>query len=178
MKSRLRQEALTKLKALSPDEKVIKDQQLAKAFLASSVYQQSQNLALFLAMPFEIDTDKIIEQALKDGKQVLVPKTFGQGKMIFVVYNPNQLTLSSFGVREPLSETAFPKHAIDLILVPGLVWNEEGYRIGFGGGYYDRYLADFKGQTVSLCYAFQLQAFEAESHDLPVQEVIYELDIC
>ncbi len=178
MKSLLRQEILAKLKALSPEEKAVKDYQLTEAFLASSAYQQSQNLALFLAMPFEIDTDKIIERALKDGKQVLVPKTYGLGKMIFVVYNPKQLTLSSFGVREPLSEIAFPKHAIDLILVPGLIWNAAGYRIGFGGGYYDRYLADFKGQTVSLCYAFQLQAFEAESHDLPVQEVINESNIC
>ncbi|MEY8462231.1 5-formyltetrahydrofolate cyclo-ligase [Streptococcus merionis] len=177
MKKIFRQQILRQLKALSPAEKQLKDCRLTSAFLASKAYQQSQTLALFLAMPFEFDTSAIIQQAQADGKKVLVPKTYGQGRMGFIAYDPDALQVSSFGVREPISDLIVDKEVIDLMLVPGLLWNKEGYRIGYGGGYYDRYLLDFKGQTISLCYAFQQQAFEAEPHDIPVQEVIYESNI-
>ena len=64
---------------------------------------------------------------------------------------------------------------IDLIHVPGLTFTREGYRIGYGGGYYDRYLENFAGQTMSTIYPCQIQTFNPDSHDIPVQEVlIYE----
>lgn len=86
----------------------------------------------------------------------------------FAKYDKENLVRSKFGLLEPKSEIAVEP---DFILVPGLIWNDEGYRIGFGGGYYDRYLANFEGSTASVLYDFQKMDFEAESHDIAVQEL-------
>lgn len=92
--------------------------------------------------------------------------------MIFVPYHPDELQETSFGLREPVCEEEISKSAIDLILLPGIVFNSEGFRIGFGGGYYDRYFTDFKGATVSLIYPFQRVEFVQESHDVAIKEVL------
>lgn len=173
MKKYLRQEMKLRLAELSNQQKSHYDKQLTQDFLKSPQYQKSQTLALFLSMPAEVDTTEILQQALRDGKQVLVPKTYSQGQMAFIPYEADRLHLSAFGVWEPVGDEAVSKEAIDLILVPGLAWNPQGYRIGYGGGFYDRYLKDYKGPTISLAYAFQYQEFKAEPHDVPVQEVYY-----
>lgn len=168
----LRQALISQLKELNPLDKQIRDLRLEDKFLANKIYQESQIVALFLSMPFEVNTEKLIQEGLREGKQILVPRTAPRGQMDFVPYNPDSLGLSSFGILEPTKGCAVDKNTIDLILVPGLAWNKKGYRIGFGGGFYDRYLADFKGRTLSLCYDFQLLDFESECHDVPVEEVI------
>lgn len=176
MKKVIRQKLIDQLKNLDVEEKKIKDQRLSQAFLSSLAYQESQTLALFLAMPFEFDTSEIILQALADGKQVLVPKTFDQGQMCFLPYDPAHLAMSKFGVLEPSQGEPVTKDKIDLILVPGLAWRTDGYRIGFGGGFYDRYLKDFQGHTVSLVYDFQCLDFDIAAYDIAVKEVIDEGD--
>ena len=96
--------------------------------------------------------------------------------MDFVVYHPQQLVKTSFGLLEPQGDLEVVKPSqIDLIHVPGLAFTREGYRIGYGGGYYDRYLEHFAGQSLSTIYPCQVQEFNFENHDIPVQEVlIYE----
>lgn len=93
--------------------------------------------------------------------------------MEFVVYDPQQLVKTSFGLLEPEGElTVVDRSQIDLIHVPGLVFTTEDYRIGYGGGYYDRYLIGYKGHTISTLYPFQIQEFIPDDHDIPVQEVL------
>ena len=95
--------------------------------------------------------------------------------MDFVVYDPQQLVKTSFGLLEPEGElTVIDSCQIDLIHVPGLVFTTEGYRIGYGGGYYDRYLEHFPGHTLSTVYPCQIQDFSPENHDIPVQEVLID----
>ena len=133
---------------------------------------KQQRDALLTQYLLEFDTGLFIRQAQADGKRVLVPKTYPQGRMTFVDYNPNDLELTVFGIWEPRSERAVEKSHIDLIHVPGVAFNKKGYRIGYGGGYYDRYLADFKGMTVSTIYPYQLVDFQPDDCDIPVQEVL------
>ena len=92
--------------------------------------------------------------------------------MIFVDYDPDNLVATSFGLMDPASDMAVEKSEIDLIHVPGVVINAEGYRIGYGAGYYDRYLSDFEGETVSTVYPCQEMDFIPYSHDIAVREVI------
>ena len=126
----------------------------------------------------EVSTADFIKQAQLDGKRVLVPKTYGQGRMIFVDYDESHLRKSSFDLMEPISEEAVDKTEIDLIHVPGVVFNSQGFRIGYGGGYYDRYLADFAGASISSIYSFQKSDFEPDYHDIAVKEVLtYELHL-
>ena len=176
MKAELRKKILQEMKALSQEQKQAMDRGLTERFLHHPFYQEAKNIATYLSFPHEFQTQELIEQALKDGKKVLIPKTYPKGRMEFVVYDPQQLAKTSFGLLEPQGdlEVVDPSQ-IDLIHVPGLAFTKEGYRIGYGGGYYDRYLENFAGQTMSTIYPCQIQDFNSEDHDIAVQEVlIYE----
>ncbi|MGT2846465.1 5-formyltetrahydrofolate cyclo-ligase [Streptococcus massiliensis] len=171
MKKDLRQAVLARMKAMTEPEKKRADAWLTDAFLASSSYKNAKVLATYLSMPHEFDTQRLIERAFSDGKRLLVPKTYGQGRMIFVDYDPQDLQLSRFGLLEPMSEAAVDKSILDLIHVPGVAFNAAHYRIGYGGGYYDRYLADFQGATISTIYSQQEADFLPTKYDVAVKEV-------
>lgn len=176
MKSKLRKQVLHEMRALSQEKKQAMDQALTERFLNYPVYHEAKVVATYLSFPHEFQTQGLIDQVLKDGKKVLIPKTYPKGRMEFVVYDPQQLKKTSFGLLEPQGDLkVVDASQIDLIHVPGLAFTREGYRIGYGGGYYDRYLENFAGQTMSTIYPCQIQTFNPDSHDIPVQEVlIYE----
>ena len=176
MKSELRKQILQEMKSVPQKQKIAMDQALTERFLNHPFYQEAKVFATYLSFPHEFQTQGLIDQALKDGKKVLIPKTYPKGRMEFVVYNPQQLKKTSFGLLEPQGDLeVVDTSRIDLIHVPGLAFTTEGYRIGYGGGYYDRYLENFAGQTMSTIYPCQIQNFNSEDHDIPVQEVlIYE----
>ena len=178
MKKELRQTVLNQIKKLSGKEKEQADSWLTQRLLSSAAYQKAQVIATYLSMPHEVSTAAFIKQAQLDSKRVLVPKTYGQGRMIFVDYDESHLQKSSFGLLEPMSEEAVEKTEIDLIHVPGVVFNSQGFRIGYGGGYYDRYLDDYEGTSVSTIYQVQQEDFTPAQHDVAVKELImYETNL-
>ena len=176
MKAELRKKILQEMKALSQEQKQAMDRALTERFLQHPFYQEAKVIATYLSFPHEFQTQGLIKQALKEGKKVLISKTYPKGRMEFVVYDPKQLAKTSFGLLEPQGDLEVVEPSqIDLIHVPGLAFTTEGYRIGYGGGYYDRYLEHFAGHTMSTIYPCQVQEFNSENHDIPVQEVlIYE----
>ena len=175
MKSELRKQVLHEMKAISQEQKQFIDQALTEQLLQHPFYQEAKVIATYLSFPHEFQTQELIEQALKDGKKVLIPKTYPKGRMDFVVYNPQQLVKTSFGLLEPQGDLeVVDASQIDLIHVPGLAFTTEGYRIGYGGGYYDRYLKHFSGNTLSTVYPCQIRDFIPEDHDIPVQEVLID----
>ncbi|MGT2908003.1 5-formyltetrahydrofolate cyclo-ligase [Streptococcus dentiloxodontae] len=171
-KSDIRQQVLAQLKAQPSERKKITDLRLLAALTALPCYKKARTLATYLAFSHEYDTQLLIEQARRDGKRIVVPKTYPKGQMIFVDYDENDLMETRFGLLEPMSSQAVDKSKIDLIHVPGLAFNAAGYRIGYGAGYYDRYLTDYKGATVSTIYACQRQDFLPDEYDIAVKEVV------
>ena len=175
MKAELRKQVLQEMKTLSQEQKQAMDRALTERFLKHPFYQEAKTIATYLSFPHEFQTQELIEQALKDDKKVLIPKTYPKGRMDFVVYHPQQLVKTSFGLLEPQGDLEVVEPSqIDLIHVPGLAFTTEGYRIGYGGGYYDRYLEHFAGHTMSTIYPCQVQEFNSENHDIPVQEVLID----
>lgn len=175
MKAELRKQVLQEMKALPRQQKQAMVQALTDQFLKHPFYQEAKVIATYLSFPHEFQTQELIEQALKDGKKVLIPKTYPKGRMDFVVYNPQQLVKTSFGLLEPQGNLeVVDASQIDLIHVPGLAFTTEGYRIGYGGGYYDRYLKHFSGHTLSTVYPCQIQDFIPEKYDIPVEEVLID----
>lgn len=175
MKAELRKQVLQEMKAIPREQKQAIDQALTEGLLQHPFYQEANTIATYLSFPHEFQTQELIEQALKDGKKVLIPKTYPKGRMDFVVYNPQQLVKTSFGLLEPQGDLeVVDASQIDLIHVPGLAFTTEGYRIGYGGGYYDRYLKHFTGHTLSTVYPCQIRDFIPEDHDIPVQEVLID----
>ena len=176
MKKGLRKQVLHELKALSKEEKQSMNDWLTEQFLQHTFYKEAKTIATYLSFPHEFQTVRLIEQAQKDGKNILIPKTYPHGKMDFVLYEPEKLERNSFGLLEPQGDfTILEASQIDLIHVPSLAFNTSGYRVGYGGGYYDRYLEHFPGHTISTIYPCQIQNFQPEHYDIPVEEVlIYE----
>ncbi|WP_161979604.1 5-formyltetrahydrofolate cyclo-ligase [Streptococcus sp. S784/96/1] len=173
-KKKLRTTILTMLKSQDREWKSHYDKRLAERLFCLPIYQTATTIAVYLSFDFEYDTTLVIERALADGKRIVIPKTYPKGKMIFVDYDPKTLVTSSFGVPEPESSQEVAKEMIDLVVVPGVVFNDQGYRIGYGAGYYDRYLKDYQGETVSLIYPSQLSYFIPQKYDIPVKGLLYE----
>ena len=126
MKSELRKQVLHEMKAISQEQKQFIDQALTEQLLQHPFYQEAKVIATYLSFPHEFQTQELIEQALKDGKKVLIPKTYPKGRMDFVVYDPQQLVKTSFGLLEPQGDLeVVDVSQIDLIHVPGLAFTTE-----------------------------------------------------
>lgn len=176
MKKILRNKTIAAMKELPQSVKAEADSQLTQRFTQLSAFQKAKTLATYLSMGHEFSTASLIQAALQGGKRVCVPRTYPQGRMEFVEYDPEILEKTRFGLLEPNEQgKVVDKSEIDLIHVPGVVFQSEGYRIGYGAGYYDRYLADYSGKTVSTIYSIQEGEFQPDSFDIAVQEVlVYE----
>lgn len=179
MKKTLRKETIAAMKELPQSVKAEADSQLTQRFIQLPAFQEAQTLATYLSMGHEFSTASLIQAALQSGKRVCVPRTYPQGRMEFVEYDPNILEKTRFGLLEPNEMgKVVDQSEIDLIHVPGVVFQSKGYRIGYGGGYYDRYLADFTGKTVSTIYSIQQGEFQPSAFDVAVQEVlVYEIPL-
>ena len=173
MKKTLRKETIAAMKRLPESVKTQADEQLTQRLLELPAFQEAKTLATYLSFDHEFSTAGLIQVALQGGKRVCVPRTYPQGRMEFVEYDPDILEKTRFGLLEPNEQgKVVDKAEIDLIHVPGLVFQSKGYRIGYGGGYYDRYLADYTGKTVSTIYSIQQKEFQPDVFDQAVQEVL------
>ena len=179
MKKILRNKTIAAMKELPQSVKAEADSQLTQRFIQLPAFQEAKTLATYLSMGHEFSTASLIQAALQLGKRVCVPRTYPQGRMEFVEYDPDIWEKTRFGLLEPNERgQVVDKSEIDLIHVPGLVFQSKGYRIGYGGGYYDRYLADYAGKSVSTIYSIQQKEFQPDVFDQAVQEVlVYEVTL-
>lgn len=147
-----------------------RDEALADAFF-STPYCNFGRIFLYLSTPWEADTSRILERLLRMGKCVLVPKT--EGVDMFAVPYCDDLRKNDFGIREPVSGADMP---CDVALVPLLAFDKRGNRLGYGGGYYDRYFhAHPSVLRVGLAYAGQaVPSVPADAWDVPLQAVVTE----
>ncbi|MFP7171033.1 5-formyltetrahydrofolate cyclo-ligase [Terribacillus sp. 7520-G] len=175
-KDLLRQEALQLLKEMPQTDKLRVEQKLAGFLFGSAVWQEASSVGLTMALSHEWDTTRLIQQAWLEEKKVCVPLTTkNRGMQFFYIESYDQLTNGAFHIKEPVPELCLPasKDEIDLLIVPGLLFTESGYRIGYGGGYYDRYLTDFKNTTLSLASTQQIRrSLPIAPFDLPVDHLL------
>ncbi|RSL34521.1 5-formyltetrahydrofolate cyclo-ligase [Salibacterium salarium] len=150
----------------------------AQLFL-SSIWQHATTIGITMSMPNEMNTRPIIEKGWEQGKHIAVPKV-----------NPSSHTLHFYSLTEfaqtkvkyagisepdPSLTTMIPKEKFDLIIVPGIAFDKDKYRIGYGGGYYDRFLQNIGASTCALLFDFQLyERLPREKHDIPLQRLITE----
>lgn len=175
-KAQLRQAGVQTLKELASNEKVEKERRIHQKLFSSSAFQNAQTIGITLANEFEVATEPVIHYAKQLHKQIVIPKTLPKRQMAFYeLTDETMLERSSFGVLEPTNSRLFLPEQIDLLIVPGLVFTKSGYRIGFGGGYYDRYLQQYPSQTASLVFTEQLNdAWLPESFDQKIQQLFID----
>lgn len=143
----------------------------------NETFIQARTIATTIAHTGEIDTKPIIDYALTIGKDIYVPKTYPKRQMAFAKYQGmDVLEKTKFGVYEPTADAEFiDKATIDLMIVPGLFFRPDGYRVGHGGGFYDIFLADYPGNKISLAFPGMVSdrvTFEIDDFDIPVDEII------
>lgn len=176
-KRALRKAIGTQKRALTAEQIETRSAALAQRLYQTRHYKAARSLYAYLSFNQEVRTEPIIRQAWKDGKRVAVPKIVGRD-MVFIWLDSfdDLLPQGNYGILEPASDGPVADDETALILMPGLAFDAQGHRIGYGGGYYDRYLSAHPGHpTVALCYPFQLfQCLLTEDHDIPVDLVITE----
>ncbi|EKK20704.1 5-formyltetrahydrofolate cyclo-ligase [Fructilactobacillus florum] len=149
---------------------------LLQKVLDSPQWQRAQTIGITLSFGVEIPTQPLITAGQGSGKRMVIPKTGPQRQMEFVVLSSQTgLQRTKFGVLEPVGGTVVSKSQIDLMVVPGIAFClATGQRIGYGGGYFDRYLRDYRQNTIALARPFQVfptQEWRSNRFDIPVHQI-------
>nr|WP_285890068.1 5-formyltetrahydrofolate cyclo-ligase [Halalkalibacter oceani] len=165
------------LEAMSDQDYIRDSRQIAEHLVNSSYWQASQLIALTISRHREVDTYQLINQAWKEKKRVAVPRTNVNEKSMrfYELSSFSQLEKRYSDLMEPLPEACTPvaEEQLDLIIVPGLAFDQSGARLGFGGGFYDRLLARVGTKTVALAFSCQLYPrLLTEAHDQLVDHIV------
>ena len=174
-KKMLRREIREKKRAMSEEQIVHASRNLAEQFMNTRQYKESKTIYGYLPYNQEVRTVPILQQALKDGKRVAVPKVYGDEMRFIYIADFDCLECSEMGIPEPIVDAPIADDRTALVLMPGIAFDSQGHRIGYGGGFYDKFLAaEPDHPTVALCYDFQMfPCLETDAHDIPVDIVLY-----
>ncbi len=183
MKSQLRNEMRERMKAIPPGEAAEKSQAACSLLIAEPVFRNSRTIMIYLSIPGEVDTRDLATQGWKGGKSVLVPKVDWEHKhMDPVVIRSLDAGVREgrYGIPEPVEGEPHPLDEIDLIVVPAVAFDRRGYRLGRGGGYYDRFLAHPQVRAVACGLGFEVQVVDqvpTDSHDHPIDMLVTEKQV-
>lgn len=169
------------LKELSLLERKEMNKEILSRVENTREWKEARTIGITLALPFEVETRDIIKKAWGEGKRVAVPKCFPQTHHMefYHLSSFNELETVQFGIEEPLTTAEkISKEELDVIFVPGVIFAKNGYRVGFGGGYYDRYLKNYPGKKISIAFDIQIADFvPIEPHDIPVGKIITNQEV-
>ncbi len=181
--AQLRSDILAKRNLLAREKRQSKSRQIAKALLSSEVLDSSSTVFIYVSFRSEVETPEIIRELLQRGKKVTVPLTRVAQKRLDIVLieDPdNELVPRYCGIPEPREEIVGSRSVnpaeLDLIILPGSVFDERGGRFGYGGGYYDRLLAQIP-PAPRYGLAFELQVVKKlnlQPHDQILDAIITE----
>lgn len=173
-KKALRREIGEKKRAMSAEEIEQASIRLANKFFETELYQNAQAIYAYLSYNQEVRTEGIIHRAFLDGKRVAVPKVYGEEMRFLWIEDLDHIAPGAYNIPEPIADAPVAEDLTALVLMPGLAFDPQGHRLGYGGGFYDRYLSEQPNHPlVALCYGFQmLDHLDTESHDIPVDLVI------
>lgn len=179
-KKQLRGHMLDKRRTFCTLQTVAWDQQLVDHFRSWSVYQNCDTIMFYVAMPDEAQTELLISDALKRGKQVYVPllgEKYGEMSAAGIA-SLDELVVGKYGLKMPRRDkiTAVAPDAIDVIVVPGVAFDRSGNRLGMGAGYYDRFFPKTRcGVLLGLAWGFQvIEEVPGEVHDVRMQYLLTE----
>ena len=182
-KQSLRESIQYKLLAQSLVQRKQKSALLGQKLLACPEYCGAHTVLFFVSLPEEVDTHRLIDEALKTGKRVVVPRCQTETKALelYEIRDRKHLVPGVLGLLEPDPAVTKPVSAeeADLVLVPGVVFDRQGNRIGRGAGFYDRFLKALKPSVfkMGLAYAFQIvPSVPVEPHDVKLDRVLTEED--
>ena len=156
-KNQLRQTLLEQRQALLSEQIHIASQRIQHRLVSQDFWGRAENVGLYFPMKNEVDTSFLLQQGLESGKSIYYPRV-EQGLVFSEINSLTDLVRGAFGLMEPQHTCPILKanENLDLILVPGIGFDTQGFRIGYGKGFYDRYLSHKKNFAVGLAYEFQI----------------------
>ena len=174
-KQELRRTIREQKRAMTIEEIEVRSAKLAQLFLQSEAYRNAKTIYGYLPYNQEVRTVPMLEQALKDGKRVAVPKCYGDEMKFIYMDDLSKVEKGYANIPEPIADDPVADDKTALVLMPGLAFDPQGHRIGYGGGFYDKFLSQEPGHpTLALCYEFQmLPHLETEEFDIPVDCVLW-----
>jgi 5-formyltetrahydrofolate cyclo-ligase len=148
---------------------------LAQQLYQSPLYRQATTIYGYLPYNQEVRTIPMLERALAEGKRVAVPKVYGDEMRFLYIDDLSRVEKGYAGIPEPIDDGSVAEDPTALVLMPGLAFDKAGHRIGYGGGFYDKFLsAEPDHPTLALCYGFQmLDELPTEEFDVPVDCVLW-----
>ncbi len=182
-KASIRKKMLNDRKKMSSEKVDSMSSDIINKLKKIPIFKESKIVMIYLSFENEVDSTDLIKYCLDNGKRVVLPYCLKDGMKIIPteIYDlENDLYESKMGYKQPKSDSLNPVHTdeIDLIILPGIAFDRKGYRVGFGAGYYDRFLGklNFSIPTIGVAYDFQIiESFiSMEKYDIPVDYVITE----
>ena len=175
-KAQLRKEIKEKKRAMTEADICQRSRRLCEKFLQSQAYRNAKTIYGYLPYNQEVRTWDVLLQAIRDGKRIAVPKVYGDEMKFIYITDFSQINTGYCGIPEPIADEPIANDPTALVLMPGLAFDREGHRIGYGGGFYDRFLSDEPNHpTLALCYDFQIRdSLPTEEFDIPVDTVIWD----
>ena len=175
-KKEMRAQIRAQKRAMTEAQIVSASARLGEKFRQSELYRNAKTIYGYLPYNQEVRTVPMLEQAIRDGKRVAVPKCYGE-EMRFLYINDfeKEVAPGYANIPEPIADEPVADDKTALVLMPGLAFDPQGHRIGYGGGFYDRFLsAEPDHPTLALCYGFQMvEHLQTEEFDIPVDQVLW-----
>lgn len=174
-KKALRHQIREQKKAMPESEIMNRSEKLARLFTSTEAYRNAKSVYGYLPYNQEVRTVAILQKALDDGKRVAVPKVYGDTMKFLWLDDLSRVEKSEMGIPEPIADEPVADDPTALVLMPGVAFTQNGDRMGYGGGYYDRFLAaEPDHPTIALCYEFQMvESLPTEEFDIPVDVVLW-----
>lgn len=176
-KHEIRQQLLLRRKQLDEALWLELSLRIQQRLLDSECFSRAETLALYSPINKEVQTGTLLNVARMHDKRICFPRVCGDA-LQFVEFGPAaELQLGAFGVAEPVGKVVLSAQQIDLVVVPGVAFDRDGFRLGYGKGFYDRELSRMTSSTicVGLCYEFQLcDTLPVEAHDQQLDYVVTE----
>ena len=175
-KKEMRAVIRAKKRAMTESQIVSASARLGQQFRESALYKNARTIYGYLPYNQEVRTVPMLEQAIRDGKRVAVPKCYGEEmRFIYIRDFENEVAPGYANIPEPIADGPVADDTTALVLMPGLAFDPQGHRIGYGGGFYDRFLSSEPNHpTLALCYGFQMvDHLETEEFDIPVDMVLW-----
>lgn len=154
--------------------KVTKDNLIYQKVINNKDILSSKTLLIYISINSEVDTIKIINYFLNT-KNIAVPKIIDNNMYFWNVTNLNELTSGKYNIPEPTNENIVTDFDNAICIVPGICYDKKNYRVGYGKGYYDRFLSKNKIKTIGLCYKeCMIEKIDNDKYDYKIDEVITE----
>ena len=176
IKEQIRRDFKTRRRTLSCEHVRINSDKICENFLDSDIYKNCQNILAYSTIQNEVDLSQIINQALLDNKNLFLPRVEGDSMNFFRINNTDKLQIGSYNIPEPQNGTVYQDSTNSIMLVPGIAFSTQGARIGFGKGFYDKYLSQHNSIfKIGIAYDWQItKSWVTNEFDINMNMIITE----